>query len=451
MFTQNINIFKIVTIAASVIIGVVAILIFSGKFPGISSSSKQTTNKPTLNVWGTVPQEAVDKAMLATSQATAKPFQFSYTYVDKNQIAGRLTQADATGQAPDLVLVDSDVINTIAGLLYVIPYTYMGELDYKNMYIDASHSYAYPMGAQGYPVLVDPMITYYNKKMFRENNIANPPANWLELPKYQEKLTIRQEGSIPEISAFGMGANNVTNQADLLIVSLMQLGHNPARAYYSMDSGNKLSQNFNVDLGLSSNQDNEDLQSDIIRILRFQTAFSNPQKTVYTWSEKDDTDIQKFLSGRSAMYFGRASDYYKILSSSPNLELGISFLPQLGNKYNLTTGSMTMVAVSKSTKDFPYAVDMAQQIAGVNFSKILSQSMGVSSARKDILAGNDGSARSTVIGSGALTMQIFYNINFQIVNGLIYNLYNSILAGKSVEKSVEAFDLDFNKLYKPSI
>ena len=444
---QNLNIFKIVSMGLAFVIGIVALLIFSGKFPGIESTAKSNENKPTLTVWGTVDRAYIDKAILNTTQNTGKPFQFNYVQFSKDTISEKMIQAGASGQAPDMILAENDVINNISGLLYVLPYSYMDELTYKNMFIDASHIYATPFGAQMYPVLVDPLITFYNKKIFRENGLTNPPENWLELPKYQDKLTVRDTGDVPVQSAFGLGANNIVNNKNILVANLMQLGHNPAQIFYSLGDKNSLQQNFANDLGTSATDGG--VEGDIYKILRFQTAFSDPQKTVYTWSEIDVTDYEKFVSGRSAIYFGKASDYYKTLSESPNLELGINYLPQLSNKYNVTTGDIIGVGVSNTTKDFPYSVEMAKKISGDVFGPTLASLLGVSSARKDILAGADGTARSSVIGGSAIIMQIYYDINFASVNSLFFTLYENILSGKrSVDKAVEIFERSFVSLYK---
>ncbi|MDQ5957371.1 MAG: multiple sugar transport system substrate-binding protein, partial [Patescibacteria group bacterium] len=263
MFNQNINVFKIVTIAISVIIGIVAILIFSGKFPGVGYSTTTNKNNVTIEMWGSISKEAVDKAIMATTQATGKPVQINYTQVNKADLTNRLTQADAAGRAPDLILSDSDVMDMTSGLFYVIPYTYMSELDYNNMYIDASHIYTYPAGALMYPVLADPLVMYYNKKTFRENGLTSTPSNWTELPKYQSVLTSRDADSIPVKSAFGLGANNVTNQKDILVANLMQTGHSVAKINSFYDSNSNLTNNYYIDLGVNSNFDNENMQGDL--------------------------------------------------------------------------------------------------------------------------------------------------------------------------------------------
>ena len=444
---QKPNIFKIASIGTSVVLGIVAVLIFSGKFPGVDTVSSKDENGPALNVWGTLDRAYIEKAMLITSQSTGKPFQFNYEQHSKNEIAQMLTEADATGRAPDMLLAEAEVINAVSSLLYILPYSYMDELTYKNMYIDASHIYTTPFGVRLYPVLADPLITFYNKKIFRENGITNPPSNWLELPKYQNKLTIRDINSIPAQSAFGIGANNVVNNKNILVANLMQLGHNPSRPYYGLTQSGGLSQTFDNDLGTSGGGDG--LEGDIYKMLRFQTAFSDPQKTVYTWSEVDVSDYEKFKSGRSAIYFGKASDYYKILAESPNIELGIDYLPQLNNKYNVTTGDLIGIAVSKSTKDLPHAIKMAQSIAGNIYGPNLSSMLGMSSARKDVLAGADGSARSSVVGGSAITMQLYYDVNFKNTDSLFYSLYDDILSGrKSIEKSVGLFERGFMSMYK---
>jgi ABC-type glycerol-3-phosphate transport system substrate-binding protein len=444
---NNINYFKIGTIIFSIILGIVAILIFSGKFPGIENESQaENQNRKALVVWGIVPRAIIDKVSLETTQAIGKPFQINYTQFSSAALQQELLRADALNYAPDLIIANSDTLTAVSSLLSLIPYNYMTELEYKNMYVDSSHIYLSPYGAQFYPIAIDPLITFYNKKLLREAGLTNPPQKWLELPKYEEKLTVKTTNNIPNISAFGIGANNVLNQKDILFANLLQLGHNPAAMTWGIGFEREPKQFFNVGLGLDSSNGND--EGDIYKILRFQTAFSDPQKSVFTWSEVDILDKEKFANGQMGLYFGKASDYYDILTENPNIDMGIYFLPQMDNRYILTTGDILGVAITSKTADINYAVEVSQIIAGNAFGAILSNYLGVSSARKDILAGTDGSERAQVIGGAALNMQKYYDNNPIYLSGIVSDLYENIISGrKSISEAVNSFSREWLSAY----
>jgi ABC-type glycerol-3-phosphate transport system substrate-binding protein len=435
------KIFKIVTIGLAVVIGVVAILIFSGKFPGIENSSKKNTNKPTLEIWGSIPDKIFRDTLTEYGTLGYKPLAINYVYFDRDILNQKLIELGAGGEGPDMIIGEYNRLLTISGMMYTLPYNYMTELDFKNMYVDATHILATPYGASMYPLLVDPTIMIFNKKILSENGFVYPPKYWSELPAYQQKLTNLNTDSKPAQSAFGIGANNVTNQKHILYTQLLQLGSNPAK--YTNGS-------IFTDVGMGATTF-EDTTPNLVKMLRFQSAFSDPQKTSFTWSETDISDKDKFTSGDSVIYFGKASDINYILSKNPSLEIGLYFMPQLeDNRYETVSGEMTGIAVGKFTKDLAYTVETAQTLANVDFSRVLSFKTGQAGARRDVLYGTDGSERSEVVGRSALVTKLIYDNNYEQVDTLIFNLYENILSGrKTIDGAAEDFSANWTNLFSP--
>ena len=442
------KLFKNITIVLSVIIGLVAILIFSGKFPGIESTTTKNTNKPTINIWGSLPDKVFRDALDAYQSEGNKPISINYLSVNKDVLNRRLVEAASQGTGPDIIIADySDLLN-VSSLLYVIPYSYMTELDFKKLFVDATHILATPYGASFYPLLLDPSILIFNKKILSENGFTNPPFFWTELPKYQSKLTTYDSNNKPNQSAFGIGANNTVNRNNVLYTQILQLGAVPSKVIWGGVENGTINISYTTDIGVGDSS-YEDSTSDLHKILKFQNAFSNPQKTSFTWSETEKSDFDKFISGKLAIYFGKASDINYIKNSNPNLDIGLYFMPQMENgKYQSVAGDMIGVGVSKNTKDFPYAVEIAQLISGKSFSSKVSFSSGMAGARKDVLYGSDGSERAEVIGRSAIIMKLIYNNNPNAVNAAIYNLYDNILSNrKTIQESIEVFSNDWNIIY----
>ncbi len=442
------KLFKSITIILSIIIGLVAILIFSGKFPGIENKSAKDTNKATVRIWGTIPDKTFRDALTSYQTEGNKPLSVDYAFYDKEALAQKLVESSSQGFGPDLVVSPYSELLSVSGLFYTIPYSYMTELDFKNVYVDATHILTTPFGASFYPLLIDPEIMIFNKKILSENGFAYPPNTWSELPKYQNKLTIYNNENKPVQSAFGIGANNVVNRDLTLFTQLFQVGANPAKPIWGRNVDNSIALGYSNDIGLSGT-DYNDVTSNLFKILKFQTAFSDPQKTSFTWSETDVTDLQKFISGKSAIYFAKASDIDNIKFENPNLDIGLYFMPQMENsKYQSVAADMIGVAVVKSTKDFPYAVNVAQLVADKNFSRNLSYATGMAGARRDVLYGNDGSERAEVVGRSALVSKLIYNNNPISVRGSVYNLYDNILSGRrTLQEAIEIFSKDWGSIY----
>lgn len=442
------NIFKIVTVGIGLFIGIFAILVFSGKIPGLSNSSTANANKPTINVWGTIPEDAFTSAASEMSIRTGKQTSIAYTYIPAEQFADKLSRAVAVNSAPDLVLAQHDILLSVNSLLYPMSYTYMSELEYKDTFVDATHAFALPFGAVFYPVLIDPVITFYNRGMLSQKGFTTPVKTWNDLAKYQKELTEYDVSGKPKQSAFAIGAYlNVAYAKDILMAMIMQLGHIPVTAIFYTDASNKVVGNINTDVGLGTTGD--DTVPDLVKLLRFQSAFSDPQKTTFTWSESGDRDISMFSRGQLAFYFGRASDMNKVRGVNKNIDMGITYFPQFADsKLLVTTGAIYGAAPVKTTTDPEYAISVARKFSDNVFSSVLSSVLGMSSARRDVLAGTDGSERAEVVGRSALIMKSFYDPNPINSSALVRGLYDNILSGrKSISEAVDAFDRDWSKLY----
>ena len=258
---------------------------------------------------------------------------------------------------------------------------------------------------------------------------------------------LNADGS-PNVSAFGLGANNVLNNQGLIFTTLAQLGHTPIRAVWGTGLNGAIDFNLISDIG-SGSSSNSSSESDIVKILRLFTAFSDPQKTSFTWSELTSNDREVFTSGSMAMYFGKASDIGLIKSKNKLLETGITFIPQMSDAKNLVTGGdIYGVSVGKDTKDFPYAASVAMLMSGKVFTSNLAGSMGMASARKDVLAGNDGSEYATVVGRSAQLMRVQYDTHPKETRTVVYQLMDNILSGrKSIVEAVDIFSRSFESLH----
>ena len=443
---------KIIFIVLGIVLGLFSVLVFSGKIPGLENETTVTDNIK-LNMVGTIPDVYINKAIDNYNIKYGKTFGVEYTYIPEDKLSEGLIKYAAGGYSPDLILANADTLVANKSLLRPVGYSDPGalsEIEYKQTFIDGADIWSNGSAYLFYPALTDPLMTYYNKKLLRSENITKPMSNWKELSYYQSKLTKYDETNKLYQSAFAVGGENVINNKDLFLLSLMQSVGKIVINNYFINQDGALVNNYGFNLG--NNPDSNGGASILYRILSMHNAFTDPDKTSFTWNVDDVTDYQSFIDNKLVFYFGKASDYNKIVAVRPDLDLGIAFIPQLYENYSqyIYTGDMYGIAISKSTPNYNKAISVANILSGQDISGFVSTALGISSARKDTLAGFGNQERVAIIGTSALNSQFLFNINKIKINQLISSIYKSIYTGKwTIDQGVDYFVNEFTKIYNP--
>lgn len=193
----------------------------------------------------------------------------------------------------------------------------------------------------GLPLALDTLVLYYNRTLFNQANLANPPATWAEFKEAVKALTkLNRDGEIAQSGAALGGSRNINRAPDILAVLMMQNGTEMT------DPGGRAAA-FNTvpaamaDKAVRPGQD----------ALRFYADFANPTKEVYSWNEKMPESLNAFAAQKTALFFGYAYHLPLIRSLAPNLNLGIAKLPQIatdGKPVNFA--NYWLEAVTKQSK-----------------------------------------------------------------------------------------------------
>ncbi len=210
----------------------------------------------------------------------------------------------------------------------------------------------------GLPVTADTLVLYYNRDLLNKFGIVQPPRNWEEFKKDVKAIT--QLGKNDEIlqSAVAFGtASNVDRYFDILSVLMMQGG-----AKMLDENGqvvfDKIPNNLKVQ------------QNPAAAALRFYTDFANPIKEVYTWNEKFKNGFEEFVKGNIPFFFGYAYHLNLIRARAPELNFGISYMPQIKGNPIVNYANYWVNVVSKKTKHANEAWDFLQFLVKEENAKI---------------------------------------------------------------------------------
>lgn len=258
----------------------------------------------------------------------------------------------------------------------------------------------YQARIMGVPTFIDTMALYYNRSLLNVAGIALPPENWQDFQgdirlltkrDLRERATLLQSGA-----AIGMGSN-IERSTDLLTALMLQNG-----AVMTTQNGSPM---FHLIP--------EELQSTVqeppaVGALRFYTEFADPTKDTYTWNADQPNSFTAFTQGKTAFFFGYAYQQDLIKARAPQINLGVTKLPQIGGRDIKNVANYWYWGVSKKSKTQSHAWNF------LNFLAQRPQQMSVAevtkrpSPRRDVLADQLRDENMGVFASQVLTSQTWY-------------------------------------------
>lgn len=237
----------------------------------------------------------------------------------------------------------------------------LGLNDIKNNFVDAVYedvvipamdeaAKQYEQKVYGLPLSVDTLAMYYNKDLFNNAGIAEPPVYWNNEFQQDVKKMSKQndKGEIIQSGAALGGANNIERYSDILSILMMQNGA------VMMDGGaevlfNKIPETFR------DQKYNPGLEA-----LRFYSDFANPAKEVYSWNKNLDDSLSMFTQGKLGIMFGYAYHLPTIKAQAPKLNFGITKLPQIESNTPVNFANYWIETVSSKSKYANEAWDFIQ-------------------------------------------------------------------------------------------
>lgn len=362
------------TILVAVFLGafVFGVLIFSGAINIGPKDVNEAGGK--VVIWGLFPRDAMYSAVNGVA-SLYNNLNVKYESKDISTYQQELIEAFAKGKAPDLFIITPDMIRENSSFIYKIPYNSFPRKSFTDSYIDGANIYLDNDGVLGYPILVDPIVLYYNKDILLNRNIVYPPKTWDELFTLNPSLTKNDNyGAISESMIALGGYKNINNAKDILATLLIQNDNNIVNrdgdVYKSV---------------LRSNLKNLSV-SPAYAVIAFFNEFSNQSKTAYSWNSSLPNSLDMFTSSKLAFYIGKASELFNIESINPNLSFNVEQIPQVkDSKVKSTFGDIYAVVINNKSTNLDSAFKVASSLASDDISKKISIGMSLPPVSRSLL------------------------------------------------------------------
>lgn len=352
------NNFQTILVAIFLAFFVFGVLIFSGALKIGNNKSGTAAITGQITIWGDIPEREVGSLLVRELPDTDNTFTVTYVEQNKDQYQQNLIEAFAKDEGPDLFILSSDMILKNSDFIYKIPYSNFPEKDFKTAYIDGAGILLGPDGILGYPLIVDPLVLYYNKNMLSNEGILYPPTTWDELFNLSNKLIKKNKDGTISQGMIALGQyDNVNHSKDILSMLLLQ-------------SNNKIVSRTDTGYSLVIKDSALGGVSPFEQIVNFFLEFSNPSNESYTWNRSLPNSFDMFTSSKLAFYIGYASELFKIQSVNPNLSFDVTMVPQTkGTNIKRTYGDMHTLVINKKSKNLPGAFGVANLINAPDFLK----------------------------------------------------------------------------------
>jgi multiple sugar transport system substrate-binding protein len=379
--------------------------------------NKSSASAPQVTLWG-----SVDSGIMGgfLSQATlANRDTVNVTYVEKEASAleSDLVIALSRGQGPDMILLPQDLILSQQDKFYPIPFTSYSERAFKDAFIEEGELFLTPDGIIGLPLLVDPIVMYWNRGIFSNANVALPPTSWTEFYSLAPKIIQKDSSDNITQALIAFGAmNNVAHAKDIISLLSLQAG----TSLVVRDDRGYLKSSF-------ADQNGGLVPAE--QAVNFFTEFSNPVKPAYSWNRALGSDRNMFISGRLATYFGFASELAAIRAANPNLNFDVAPVPQIAGR-KVTFGSMQAIALLKSSKNISASFVAAQTLTSQAQQAQWVKASGYPPVHRAMLAVLQGSAYTSVFYDAALVSRAWLDPNSAGTSRIFQKLVEGVTSGR---------------------
>jgi ABC-type glycerol-3-phosphate transport system substrate-binding protein len=283
-----------------------------------SSDGENVVQIGKVQIWGTLPKDGVETLIREKQQLDESYRGVTYTQIESQTFTNEFVNALAEGRGPDMLLTSSEQLVELRSKLRPISYESFPKRDIQSQYVDGAQIFALSDGLYAYPIMLDPLVLYWNKDMLARENLLQAPRTWESLVnQYVPSLTKRAADRTIEKSAVALGEyENIKNAYGIISTLLLQAG---SFGVTETEGGN-----YVIRLNESANRSIQPL----FVTVDFYTRFSRPDNSLYSWNRSFSSDRDRFVSGDLALYFGKGSEAKELERLNPNLSFDIVEMPQ---------------------------------------------------------------------------------------------------------------------------
>lgn len=423
----NLRPFQIILLAIFGFLALLGLTLFA-TFRGDNSAQKTGA----VVVWGTLPAAQVTPSLNQMKELHKQFSKVSYVERDEATIGRELSDAIATGAGPDLVIISQESLVAERGKVNLIPSSSLSERTYRDTYLPIYELYLTEGGSYGIPLVVDPLVLYYNKTLIANAGAVRPPATWEAVTGLAPYLTVVNDAQTISRSTIAFGTyGNVDHARAILSLLFFQAGQS-----ITAESG----QGLRATLARSSTDATGGSATE--SALNFYTEFANPNKTIYSWNRSLSSSRQAFTVGDVALYPGYASEVKRLAAANPNLNFDMAPVPQPGTAaVRVTYAKAYAMVIPKAARNASGAYQTAMAFTAADTLPSLARALGMAPAVRAYLTPSNKDLYESVYYPEALIARGWLSPAPTATDSIFASMIDNVNSGRmSVNQAIVTAD-----------
>ncbi len=394
-----------------------------------------------VEIWGTLPKEGVEYFLQEKEKSDPAYQDVVYRYYEPARFQDEFINALAERKGPDALLVSSEQLVELRSKLLPVSYETYPRRDIASEYVDGAQIFALSDGLYAYPVMLDPLVLYWNKDMLARENILEAPRSWEVLVnEYVPTLTKRTPDRTIEKSAIALGEyENIQNAYSVISALLLQAG---SRGVVETDEGQ-----YTIALNESADKSIQPFRVTV----DFYTRFNRADNTLYSWNRSFSSDRDRFSSGDLALYFGMGSEAKELERINPNLSFDIAEVPQgAASTIKRTYAQFYGLALVRSSDNLPGAALVAREFGGQASQEKLALAYNMVPASRALVARGSNDVYGRITYKSAAIAYGWLSPNRIATDEILSTAMRDVLENRgdsvsAVTDALQRFEIEYNK------
>lgn len=402
-----------------ILMGVFGIFLIGGViiFSVYKGSSQ---NAVAVVVWGTISQTDFSDVIKETSLYQSKQYTVQYVEKTEAEFDSSFIEALASGSGPDVFMLPSEKILKHRNKILAIPYSIFTQRQFKDSFIEGTEVYMAPEGTLALPISVDPLVMYWNRSLFTEAKITEPPKYWDEFYNLANIISKKDGALNISKSAVALGEfANISHAKEIILNLAMQAG-----TPVTMWGDGKVQSVFDNPFGKPT------IPAEAA--VNFYTEFGNPAKPSYSWNRSLLNSTNYFLGGDLALYFGFASEIRSLQLKNPNLNFDVATVPvSREGGVGVSFANFDALAITKSSPVPSAAFAVVSALSGAEAGLAFSKTLNLPPVRRDLLNKRPTDAYQSVFYDSTIRSKAWLDPSPTETDFIFKDMIESITSGRA--------------------
>lgn len=404
--------FQIAVISIFGLLIIISVIVFA-RYKGSGADQVEVT------LWGTIQATDFGRIIEKTPLYNSKLLKVTYTEKDPLTFEEEFIEALAAGEGPDLFILPHDKIVKQKNKIFLIPDRSFSARLFKDSFIEGAEIYLDSEGIIALPLMVDPLVMYWNRSIFNDAKKTLPPKYWDEFYSLAGAISSKDGALNISRSLVSFGEyRNVANAKEIIGTLMMQAG-TPIIEKSGDSLRSVLADSYNrpVIPGEAA--------------VNFYTEFSNPAKPFYSWNRSMPLSSSYFLSGEMALYFGFSSEIFDIQKKNPNLNFDVAPAPtSREGGVNVSIARFYGLAISRGSKNAGAALAVASILSSAQGIKAVAETLNLPPVRRDLFSIRPADSYKSVFYDSAIRSKAWLDPDPKQTDDIFARMIESITSGR---------------------